>query len=289
MKIAIIGLGHAFSKQYNALKEINDFKEIEMCDNDKLKIKKYNCQSNYLSLDSNHVIIATSPRLHLDMIKKLIKQNKKIVVEKPIVTSTQELIILEEIISEDNYYNSLHFSFGLEIDYFINNIKEKPRKIYSYISDNYVSNRKIKAEAITLCGSYLDEVINPLSAVARMFGYNVKFMSNSTRTYKDDIYDYYSLSNFEVENIPVTIEVLWNNKPSQKYIDLYYDNYTIRLDSMNQTVIDLTNNKVLFEGVGDRMTNHYIGVFKDYLKNKSNYDISIKLHKELLKGVNNES
>lgn len=37
------------------------------------------------------------------------------------------------------------------------------------------------------------------------------------------------------------------------------------------------------------MTNHYIGVFKDYIKNKTNYDISLKLHKELLKGVNNEN
>ena len=289
MNIAIIGLGHAFLKQYNALKRIKEFKKIELCDNDKLKIKKYDCQDNYLSLDSNHVIIATSPRLHLDMIENLIKQNKKIIVEKPIVTSMEELTKLEKIISKDNYYNSLHFSFGVEIDYFINNIKQKPRKIYSYISDNYVLNKKIKDEAIALCGSYLDEVINPLSAVTRMFGYDVKFMSNSKKTYKDDIYDYYSLSNFKVENIPVTIKVLWNDKPSQKYIDLHYDAYVIRLDSMNQKVIDLTNNKILFEGVGDRMTNHYIGVFNDYIKNKSNYDISIKLHKELMKGVKSEN
>ena len=37
------------------------------------------------------------------------------------------------------------------------------------------------------------------------------------------------------------------------------------------------------------MTNHYIGVFNDYIKNKSNYEISVKLHKELLKGVNYEN
>lgn len=289
MNIAIIGLGHAFSKQYNALKEIKEFNKIELCDNDKAKVQKYNCNNNYLLLDSNHVIVATSPKLHLDMIENLVKQNKKLIVEKPIVTSMQELTKLEKIISKENYYNSLHFSFGLEIDYFIKNIMKKPKKIYSYISDNYVSKEKIKKDALSLCGSYLDEVINPLSAVARMFGHNIKFISNIKKTYKDDIYDYYSLSNFEVEDIPLTIEVLWDNKKSQKYIDLYYDNYIIRLDSMNQKVIDLTNNKILFEGEDDRMTNHYIGVFKDYLKNKSNYDISLKLHRELLKGVDNEN
>ena len=55
----------------------------------------------------------------------------------------------------------------------------KPNKIYSYISDNYVLNNKIKDIAVSLCGTYLDEVINPLSAIGRMFGYNIKFISNS--------------------------------------------------------------------------------------------------------------
>ena len=289
MNIAIIGLGHAFSKQYNALTQIKKFNNIELCDNNHTKINKYHCKDNYLSLKSTNVIIATSPKLHLEMIKKLSTQNKKIVVEKPIVISSQELVELEKSIPKDNYYNSLHFSFGLEIDYFINNINLKPNKIYSYISDNYVFNNRIKEKAVSLCGSYLDEVINPLSAIGRMFGYNIKFISNSKKVYPNDIYDYYSLSNFKVDDIPITIEVLWDNKPSQKYIDLYYDNCIIRLDSINQSVIDLTNNKTLFNGTNDRMTNHYIGVFNDYLKTKTNYDISIKLHKELLKGVENEN
>lgn len=289
MNIAIIGLGHAFSKQYNALKQITKFTNIELCDNNKNKIRKYHCKDDYLSLDSNHVIIATSPRLHLEMIKNLSKQDKQIIVEKPIVTSLKELQELEKHINKDNYYNSLHFSFGVEIDYFLNRLKLRPNKIYSYISDNYVLNNKIKDSAVSLCGTYLDEVINPLSAIGRMFGYNIKFISTTKKTYSNDIYDYYSLSHFKVDDIKVTIEVLWDNNPSQKYIDLYYDNFIIRLDSMNQSVIDLTNKKILFKGKNDRMTNHYIGVFNDYIKNKNNYDISIKLHKELLKGVKNEN
>lgn len=286
--VAIVGLGHAFSKQYNALKQTEDFTNIELCDNDIKKINIYNCNSNYLSLISNSVIVATSPKLHLEMIKNLVKQNKTIIVEKPIVTSQKELYHLQQIITKEKYYNALHFSFGLEIEYFIKHINLRPNKIYAYISDNYVSQNKIKKEALSLCGSYLDEVINPLSAVTRMFGYNVKYISTTKKYFPNDIYDYYSLSNFEVEKIPFTVEVLWNNKHSQKYIDLYYDDYIIRLDSMNQLVINLTTNQILYFGLGDRMTNHYIGVYNDYIKNKSNYDISIKLHKELLKGVFNE-
>lgn len=287
--VAIVGLGHAFLKQYNAIKQIVQFGNIELCDNDLEKIKIYKCGNDYLSLISNSVIIATSPKNHLEMIKNLSKQNKTVIVEKPIVVNLKELKELERIVVKSRYYNALHFSFGLEIEYFLQNINLKPNKIYSYISDNYVTNNKIKKECISLCGSYLDEVINPLSAISRMFGYDVMFISTNKKTYEEDDYDYYSLSKFHVNKIPVTIEVLWDNKESEKYIDLYYDDRIIRLDSMRQQVIDLTNNKILFFAQGDRMTNHYIGVFNDYIKVKSNYEISIKLHKELLKGVNYEN
>lgn len=289
MNLAIVGLGHAFQKQYDALKQNKSISNIELCDIDINKIKKYNCKNNYLLLDSDNVLVATSPKLHLDMIKNLVAQGKNIIVEKPIVISSNELEILKKIININNYYNSLHFSFGLEIDYFINNINLIPNKIYCYISDNYVNNNRIRDSATPLCGSYLDEVINPLSALGRMFGYNIKFKTNRKIKYKNDLYDYYSYSKFEVQDIPVDIEVIWDNKKSQKYIDLYFDKYIIRLDSMNQSVINLSTNEVIFSGNGDRMTNHYIGVFNDYIKNGSNYEISLRLHEELLKGANNEN
>lgn len=289
MKIAIVGLGHAFSKQYRALQSIDSFTKIELCDKDDDKVKEYKCKKDYLNLESENVVIATSPVMHLEMAKNLVSSGKRIILEKPVVTSIEELEDLKKIITKDNYYNSLHFAYGVEIDYFIKNINKRPNKIYAYISDDYVKDEKIVDKAVSLCGSYLDEVINPLSAMTRMFGYNIKFIDVKKKYYENDKYDYYSLSKFKIEDIPVTVEVLWNNEASQKYIDLYYDNEVIRLDSMNQKVINLTTNKIMFEGKGDRMTNHYIGVFNDYLENGSNKDISIKLHEELLKGVSNEN
>ncbi len=289
MKIAIVGLGHAFQKQYNALCCINEFEKVELCDNDKNKIKKYNCKENYLELDSENVVISTSPVLHLEMIKNLIEIGKKVIVEKPIVTSFKELECLKKIITKENYYNSLHFAYGVEVDYFIKSINIRPNKIYAYISDDYVKDERIIDKALPLCGSYLDEVVNPLSAITRMFGDSIKFISSDKKYYEGDRDDYYSRSLFEINDIPVQIEVLWNNEISQKYIDLYYEDKIIRLDSMNQQVINLTGNEVLFEGIGDRMTNHYIGVFNDYLNNGSNIEISLKLHEELLKGINYEN
>lgn len=285
MDLAIVGLGHAFEKQMNAINKFENLKDVELCDRDEKKIEKYKAKSSYLNLSKENVLIATSPIYHLEIAKNLIKNGKKIILEKPAVISIKELNELKKIINRNNYYNSLHFSFGLEIDYFIKKINKKPIRIYSYISDNYVYNNRIKKSKLGLCGSYLDETINPLSAISRMFGYDVYFKDVIRKYYKNQEYDYYSKSEFSVSNLPVIIEVLWNDKQSEKYIDLYYENYTIRLDSMRQEVINLTDGKILFKGIGDRMTNHYIGVFNDYIKNKSNIEKSIKLHEELLKGV----
>ena len=277
--ISIIGLGHAFIYQNNALKKY--FNKIDLCDIDINKIIKYKAVNDYKLLNNSLVLISTPPNTHLEIIKDL--KNKKIILEKPMVTNMNELNELINI-NNKNIYSSLHYAYGKEIEYFIKNINKKPIKIYSYISDNYVTNNHINNEQISLGGSYLDEVINPLSALTRMFGYNIKFINNDKKYYKGDKYDYYSKSLFKINDIDITIEVEWNNKQSQKYIDLIYEDETIRLDSMNQQVIDLTNNKTIYKAKGDRMTNHYIGVIKDYFNN-NNFDKSIILHKEFLKGV----
>lgn len=277
--ISVIGLGHAFNHQYEALK--NYFNNIELCDIDLDKIKKYGAINNCKLLKSSIALISTSPKNHLSIIKDLI--NKTIIIEKPMVMNLDELNELISI-NKSNIYSSLHYSFGKEIDYFINTDYGKPNRIYSYISDNYVTNNHINKEQINLCGSYLDEVINPLSALARIFGYNISFIKTNKKYYKGDKYDYYSKTKFNIDGIDTIIEVEWNNKESQKYIDLIYDDKTIRLDSMNQKVIDLTNNKVIYEASGNRMFNHYLGVLNDYITN-NNFDKSVILHKELLKGV----
>ena len=277
--ISVIGLGHAFNHQYEALK--NYFNNIELCDIDLNKIRKYKAIDNYKLLNSSTTLISTSPKNHLNIIKDLI--NKNIIIEKPMVISLDELNELISI-NKSNIYSSLHYSFGKEIDYFINTNYKKPKRIYSYISDNYVTNNHINNEQINLCGSYLDEVINPLSALARIFGYNIKFIKTNKKYYEGDIYDYYSKTEFNIDGIDTIIEVEWNNKESQKYIDLIYDDKTIRLDSMNQKAIDLSSNKVLYEASGNRMFNHYLGVLNDYITN-NNFDNSVILHKELLKGV----
>ena len=60
--ISVIGLGHAFVYQYDAIKKY--FNNIELCDTNKKKIKKYKAKDNYKSLNSSIALISTSPNNH---------------------------------------------------------------------------------------------------------------------------------------------------------------------------------------------------------------------------------
>ena len=284
MDLSIIGLGHAFKKQYKAIKLSNKFKYIKLCDNKKFK---FNIIKDHRNLNTKNILISTSPNNHLQILKDF--NNKNIILEKPLVKNINELNELKKNLETNNIFSSLHYSYGKEIEYFINElkIKEKPKKIYCYISDKYIKKHHIKKRQLGLCGAYLDETINPLSAICRIFGYDIKFIDVKKKKYPDDKYDYYSLSKFIVNDIPIDIEVNWNNNHNDKYIKLIYEDKIITLDSMKQQV--LLNDKVIYKAHGDRMTNHYIGVFKDFTNNIDNIQNSIKMHEELLLGVRNEN
>lgn len=284
MELSIIGLGHAFKKQYKAIKLSNKFNDIILCDNKKIR---FNIIKDYHKLKTKNILISTSPINHLQILKDF--NNKNIILEKPLVKNLNELNELKKNLENNQIFSSLHFSYGKEIEYFINelNIKEKPQKIYCYISDKYIKKEHIKKKQLGLCGAYLDETINPLSAICRIFNYDIKFIDVKKKKYPGDNYDYYAISKFIIDNIPIDIEVNWNNNHNDKYIKLIYENKIITLDSMKQSV--LLNNKLIYKAHGDRMTNHYIGVFKDFTNNIDNIQNSIKMHEQLLLGIKNEN
>ncbi len=286
-KICIIGAGHAFKFQYQALKDLGY--DILVCDINQEKIKDYpNGVTDYRKIPDDYklVLISTPPNTHYEIIKYLAKQNKQIICEKPLVISLKELYELEE----NNYpfYNILHFSFGDEIEWFINSKykNEKPLHIKVHINDPYIENNHIKEEQICLNGSYLDETINPLSALKRIYKKDIFYRKVTKFMYEGDKYDYASISKFQMENIEIDALVKWNDKNDRsKYIDLYFEDYTIRLDSINRSVINLTTNEILYKNEEERMYKHYINAIKDFEKVQNNEKESLKLNKEILRGA----
>ena len=286
-KICIIGAGHAFSFQYQALKDLGY--EILVCDIDESKLKGYkNTIKDYHDIPDDYetVLVSTPPKTHHEIIKYLKEKKKKVICEKPLVVNLEELNELEN--NKYSFYNILHFAFGDEIEYFKESIfaKQKPKGIEIRINDPYIENNRIKDEQIPLNGSYLDETINPLSALKRIYNKDIIFKDVVKETYEGDKYDYLSSSKFILDDIEINALVRWNDTGDRnKYIDLYFNDYTIRLDSINRSVINLTTNETLFKTEEDRMYKHYVNAFKDYEKNNDNAKYSIQLNKEILRGA----
>jgi len=286
-KICIIGAGHAFKYQYNALNHLGY--NILVCDIDKEKIKEYeNSITDYKKIpdDYNLILISTPPSTHYQIIDYLTKHNKQIICEKPLVNSLEEIRKLED--EKYHFYNILHFSFGDEIEYFINSkyLQEKPIHIKVYINDPYIENNRIKKEQLPLNGSYLDETINPLSALKRIYQKDIFYKKTTKFMYEGDKYDYASISQFMIEDIQIDTFVKWNDKGNrEKYIDIYFKNEIIRLDSYNKSVINLTTNEVLYKNNEERMFKHYVNAFKDFEKVKDNKKESLKLNYQILRGV----
>ena len=71
MKVGIIGLGHAFYKQFEALKSIEDIELVALCDIKEYKLEEfknnYYITKKYKNLINicDYVLIATPPKTHL--------------------------------------------------------------------------------------------------------------------------------------------------------------------------------------------------------------------------------
>ena len=286
-KICIIGAGHAFNFQYQALKDLGY--EILVCDIDENKLKGYDkIITNYHDIpeDYNLVLVSTPPNTHHEIIKYLHSKGKTIISEKPLVVTNEELNDLEE--NNYNFYNILHFSFGDEVEYFLNSkySKKEPVHIKVHINDPYIKDNHIKKEQLVLNGSYLDETINPLSALKRIYKKDIRYKKVVKFVYEGDKYDYASISKFLMGDIEIDALVKWNDNGNRdKYIDIYFKDYVIRLDSINRSVINLTTNEVLYKNEEDRMYKHYLNAFRDYEIVKENSKDAISLNREILRGA----
>lgn len=286
-KICIVGAGHAFKFQYQALKKLGY--DILVCDINMDKLKEYeNVISDYHDIPDEYelVLISTPPATHYEIIKELSKKGKRIICEKPLVTNLDELNELQN--DYYKFYNVLHFAYGDEIEYFLNSdyLNKELLHIKVYINDPYIENNHIKQEQVGLNGSYLDETINPISALKRIFNKDIIHSKTKKFTYYGDKYDYASVSSFNMDDVIIDTFVKWNDKGDRsKYIDLYYSDEVIRLDSINRSVINLTTNEVLYKNEEDRMYKHYLNAFKDFEKNDDNKNESLKLNYQILRGV----
>jgi predicted dehydrogenase len=113
-KIAIIGFGNIAQKfHFPAWLRNNKSKVVAICDKNISMLKKKHNLENYKTYtnidtmikneDFNIVNILTPPYLHFMQLKKLIKHNKKILIEKPFVINNKEIKNIVKISPKNSY------------------------------------------------------------------------------------------------------------------------------------------------------------------------------------------
>lgn len=296
MKISVIGLGHAFNKQLEAINQTGEFVLSAVCDKQKSKLVNFNkavfATTNFKQLANkcDVVLVATPPSSHFRIASYFIKRGICVLIEKPIVTSLKQLGKLQGLLQKHkgNLFCTQHFAFGEEVLFWLKKqaFFEMPKQINAQIYDQYVYNNSILPHALPLHGAYLDEVINPLSAIQNIFGSDIVAAGVVQKRFKHNKHDYACTARFVLnQTIPICIDVLWQEAKNDKYIDLVFANQTIRLDSMSQAVIDLQSNKTLFKAEGNRMTNHYLRALRHFLRVKQNAEQTFALHNALLENL----
>lgn len=324
INIGIIGLGHIGNYHIQALSNLPELKLVAACDlNTEYinilpeNVKFYTVLEDFFN-DSNidTVIIATPNKSHFNLGISAYHSGKNIIMEKPAVSSIKEFNELDGLFqnsSSQHIYYAFHAAKALDVIWFKKYLNDKKNyfgNITSFVShfyDHYFKNGKIIEKAKSLENSWIDSGVNALSVLEEFIGIkNLKFEKYYPTKIMDDIPVIQAIGQF---SFPIDktfqagmgiINTNWTTGINKKQTILYFAHkgYAVELDHSNQKVI-LTEpagtKKVLkdFSSSGDRLYNHYLGVFSDYIQcvkiNMFNNNSSKLIHKMLFNNPTNST
>lgn len=316
-KILIIGFGHIGKYHLRSLDLINQFEVVAVCDIERETRKslspdvKFSISLDDLMLEQNLfdcVIIATPPRTHLGILKKLISIEVPIIIEKPLAVSFAETKEIFDLVSDSNVnlYSALHAARALEVEWIQEYLSANVSLLgpitgfHSSFFDPYLKDSEVIGPAIGLENSWLDSGVNALSVLGEFIDLDLikctdfhsiesdrkKIIIRAIATYQ-----------FESSNGgwgSGVIHTEWTDCVNHKATRLFFGEtgHQVILDHTLQSVvlIDKTGKATLLKQFeGDRLLNHYVNLFKDYLnchdRGKFNGDKAFLVHKKLFEAV----
>ncbi len=188
--VLLVGLGNMGSKYFNLLSKMDI--NLTLCDIDetKLRDKGYPYITNLENIkDIAYGIIATDPKKHVELAKKILEKNANVLIEKPPATSYDELYSLKD------FENKIHIS---EIERFSMCIKEFPK----HITPKYIHIKRLNK------GS---GYINPLWDLAWHDLYNLFYLFKDVSIKSLNTGHIWRLEGFVKNEIPFVLEVAWNH------------------------------------------------------------------------------
>lgn len=318
VKIGILGLGHIGYYHIKALQALPEYNLAAACD---LKLEHQNLLPDpvafYTDVNSfladkslDTVIIATPNDTHYKFGCAAFESGKNVIMEKPAAESIDDFELLDRMYKNDNalhIYYAFHSAKAFDVTWFkkyycdeVNRMTLGPITSFSCtFYDPYIVDGQLNHETKGLGSPWIDSGVNALSVLAELMDIRVFSVVSSSTTHLNvaDV-PVQTLVQFE---FPVegkgcagmgSINTNWALGINQKktYLAFAFSGSLVELDHSAQRVLLKSSDHgtiVLkdFSEAGERLYNHYIGVFKDYLaclkKNSFNNNTSRQIHDKL--------
>lgn len=311
--VAIIGLGHVARHQMAALAASEDFRLVAVCDTDADKLRRFaqdiethRSVSALLESSAADVVVVASPNhLHPEHACSVMASRRRPIVEKPLAVGRElcaRITAAREELQADCSV-ALHAAFGLEIDWYRDACRRgvvDPSDVVRFdcqFYDPYFRDGRVEGRALSLSGSWLDSGVNALSVLFRVFAPRDMAVIDSrmTRVADSPCSEVQGTVELGFTNAgracDGTIDTNWTIGRDRKVTTLTLRGHDERivLDHSKQAVLRIVpgERQVLYSAPkgGERLTNHYIGVFADLAEqigsDTDNFSRSLAIH-ELL-------
>lgn len=300
IRLAIIGLGHIGRIHVVALESVEDLRLVAACDHDpalaELVPENVVFYDNYQALLAaggfNTVVVATPNRSHNAIARDVLMAGYNVIVEKPAANSLAEFDDLEALATERglHVYYAFHAACALEVNWLVEHLSEQeetygpPTAFHSSFFDPYINEKgELVPHARSLDECWIDSGVNALSVLDRVYAVDDLRPENRRQSGRADrepgILSVSVQFSFPVSKADLAgfcfIETAWDQGVNFKCTSLYFGHtgWRLKVSHSEQTVTALGPLGEFSELVhfrGERLLNHYLGLFTDYRERVQN-------------------
>lgn len=245
MKFALIGNGNIAPQYIQAFRRYTD--NVVICSRT-LKNSIYPQTTDLASpevLSADFICIATPPYLHYTMAKYFLDKGKKVILEKPAVTTPEELKKLSHHPRSKNLYLAYHSAFNpIVLDAASLFGMDEIRSVeINYAEDVffYHPNKDgwLFQKALSGGGCLADSGINIFSILYKFLP-KIKFVKGSFAKNHFDVEDSLNLSLLSQSGVRIKITMDWLSKKEKRKFTLHGAN--------SKVIFDLATNKIILNG-----------------------------------------
>lgn len=319
IRIAIIGLGHIGRTHVAALSQSEALELVAGCDHDASLapmlpdgVPFFDSHTKLLAAGSfDTVVVATPNRTHNAISRDVLAAGYHVIVEKPAASRLEELDALERLAAEQerHVYYAFHAASAFEVEALVGHLAEQGEHygpltaFHSRFYDPYIDDQgRLVSHAQSLDECWNDSGVNALSVLDRLYPVDrlrPTFRRQSGRpevppgVVSASVGFHFSVVDSDSAGFGL-IDTAWDQGLNYKATTLCfgYTGWRLLADHSAQTVTvrdprgEVTD---LARFNGDRLLNHYLGLFADYrdrvpLGAGMNSAAARRVHEQLFEG-----